>query len=271
MDKHALEILKTNDVWKWPNTLRYGNQVGKLERITPKLLYYLILESQKLNGTVLDRFRGQLGACDGKTEPEYRKSESGTLKSAERSFEVLFQGLDPQNVDFSPLLKMAAKYSRILASHGTDGLLEIVNQEGEFGKRKQEALKALSFKRDGESCLLADIPHNDAGITPILAHIIPDSVHGKCIAKFAGTAARDDAVHHLNKIGNVMNMQQDAHTDYNNLKWGIEAEEEGGKVKFFFRMVPRVPNRPSPVFIRLWEGDEIQFWTRAATSDTKQH
>ena len=49
---------------------------------------------------------------------------------------------------------------------------------------------------------------------------------------FAGAAARDDIVNHLNSIGNVMNMQQDAHTSYDKLKWGIEANEEGGEVRF---------------------------------------
>ena len=48
----------------------------------------------------------------------------------------------------------------------------------------------------------------------------------------AGATAADDVVQHLNKIGNVMNMQQDAHTAYDNLKWGIEAKEESGKVRF---------------------------------------
>jgi hypothetical protein len=48
---------------------------------------------------------------------------------------------------------------------------------------------------------------------------------------FAGAAARDDVIHSLNRIGNVMNMQQDAHTDYDDLAWGIEAKEEGGQVR----------------------------------------
>jgi hypothetical protein len=46
----------------------------------------------------------------------------------------------------------------------------------------------------------------------------------------AGDAARDGVVRYLNDIGNVMNMQQDAHISYNDLQWGIEAREEDGKV-----------------------------------------
>jgi hypothetical protein len=49
---------------------------------------------------------------------------------------------------------------------------------------------------------------------------------------FTGAAAANDVVQHLNKIGNVMNMEQNAHTAYDNLKWGIEAKEEGGQVRF---------------------------------------
>ena len=46
------------------------------------------------------------------------------------------------------------------------------------------------------------------------------------MAMFAGAAARDDVVNHVNTIGNVMNMEQNAHTSYDKLRWGIEAEEE---------------------------------------------
>ena len=49
---------------------------------------------------------------------------------------------------------------------------------------------------------------------------------------FAGAAARDDIVSHLNDIGNAMNMQQDAHNSHDDLRWGIEAKEEGGEVRF---------------------------------------
>ena len=45
---------------------------------------------------------------------------------------------------------------------------------------------------------------------------------------FAGAAALN--VPHLNTIGNAMNLEQNAHTAYDNLMWGIEAKEEGGEV-----------------------------------------
>ena len=49
---------------------------------------------------------------------------------------------------------------------------------------------------------------------------------------FAGDAARDEVNRYLNDTGNVINMQQDAHTSYDELRWGIEAKEEDGKVRF---------------------------------------
>jgi hypothetical protein len=52
----------------------------------------------------------------------------------------------------------------------------------------------------------------------------------KNIAMFAGAKARDLVLQHLNAPGNVFNLQSDAHTAFDNLKWGIEAQVENGKV-----------------------------------------
>jgi hypothetical protein len=49
---------------------------------------------------------------------------------------------------------------------------------------------------------------------------------------FAGNAARNDVMNYLNNIGNVMNMEQNAHGLYDDLDWGIEAKEEGREVRF---------------------------------------
>ena len=64
----------------------------------------------------------------------------------------------------------------------------------------------------------------------LITFIQPDTL--KCIAMFAGAAARNDVVRHLNNIGNAMNMELNAHTSYDELRWRIEAKEEGGKVRF---------------------------------------
>ena len=47
---------------------------------------------------------------------------------------------------------------------------------------------------------------------------------------FAGTATRDLVLRHLNDLGNVMNLQADAHSDYDTLLWGIEAQVENETV-----------------------------------------
>ena len=67
MDKHALAILSQEIFWTWPNTKstqQSGKQGGKLENITHKFLYYLILESQIFGGDVLDLFWTQLANCN---------------------------------------------------------------------------------------------------------------------------------------------------------------------------------------------------------------
>jgi len=49
---------------------------------------------------------------------------------------------------------------------------------------------------------------------------------------FAGSAVRDEVIYKLDSISNVMNMEQNAHTDYDDLAWGIEVKEEDGQVRF---------------------------------------
>ena len=47
---------------------------------------------------------------------------------------------------------------------------------------------------------------------------------------FAGTATRDLVLQYLNDLGNLMNLQSDAQTAYDDLQWGIEAQVENGTV-----------------------------------------
>ena len=47
---------------------------------------------------------------------------------------------------------------------------------------------------------------------------------------FAGTATRDLVFQHLNDLGNVMNIESNAHTDHDDLLWGIEARVENETV-----------------------------------------
>jgi hypothetical protein len=50
---------------------------------------------------------------------------------------------------------------------------------------------------------------------------------------FSGSSATDVIATNLNEVGNVMNMQYNVHKFYNDLRWGIEANEEGGEVRFY--------------------------------------
>lgn len=99
----------------------------------------------------------------------------------------------------------------------TDRLLEMMNNDEKYGKRKQAILKALvrfrllqlfvgnpswdaddivaqAYKRDGFECAFTGITFigfNEEGVTPILTHIVPHSFHDKVSASFSGKDALD--------------------------------------------------------------------------------
>src|SRR5258708_8618205 len=52
----------------------------------------------------------------------------------------------------------------------------------------------------------------------------------KCIALFGGQAVRDLVLQQLNDLGNLMLIESNAHTAYDEIRWGIEACNENGKV-----------------------------------------
>ncbi|KAF8120553.1 hypothetical protein EV363DRAFT_1474419 [Boletus edulis] len=208
MEQHTLAILKQNDLCNWLDTKQIqalGKQGGKFQVVTPKLMYFLIEESQGFSGEVLDHFWKQLRTCDEKLKENIESLKQENFVSVQKSFNMLFHGLDPINVNFKPVLDMAVEYFTHLGvafmsprgrksgtstefsiseviNKETDKLLQQVNEEGDFGKRKQELFKALSLKCGGSFCLLTDTefrPCRKFGIYPALAHIIPNSVHGK--------------------------------------------------------------------------------------------
>ncbi len=79
MDQHALAILNQDNLWNWSNTKRIqqsGKQGGKLESITHKFLYYLILESQTFGGDVLDLFWTRLASCHHRRLRENSESQT---------------------------------------------------------------------------------------------------------------------------------------------------------------------------------------------------
>ena len=134
MDQYALAILKDAETWVWPITRciqESGKQGGKYEALTPKLLYHLIVESQTLGGTVVDQFWSQVEQCHPVLK---RNGELGLLGfvfvplpllCAVDKFRVtpdivspeesLFEGVKREEIDFTPVFKMAAEYFTHLA------------------------------------------------------------------------------------------------------------------------------------------------------------
>ncbi|KAF8133249.1 hypothetical protein EV363DRAFT_1469894 [Boletus edulis] len=220
MEQHTLAILKQNDLCNWLDTKQIqalGKQGGKFQVVTSKLIYFLIVESQGFS-------------------VESLKQEN--FVSAQKSFNMLFHGLDPTNVNFKPVLcrhGSGVLYSfwcrigltiinaAVMSPRGrksetstefsisevinkeTDKLLQQVNEEGDFGKRKQELFKALE---------VWDLSCSSAHHSKLCAR----KGTLKYIAMFAGAAAVDEVVHHLNNISNVMNMELNAHASYDNLE-----------------------------------------------------
>ena len=64
--EHALRILADAKSWGWPITERIkesGKTGGNFKAVSAQLLYWLIVESQKLGGIVLNQFWLQLENC----------------------------------------------------------------------------------------------------------------------------------------------------------------------------------------------------------------
>jgi hypothetical protein len=68
MDVHAFELLDDAKSWDWPITKRIQKDGGRYNALIPKLLLYLIKESELLGGTVLDQFWDQVSKCHPKLE-----------------------------------------------------------------------------------------------------------------------------------------------------------------------------------------------------------
>jgi hypothetical protein len=69
MDNHALSVLADAESWEWPvarRVMKTEKQGSHYEAITPKLLSWLIKESQRFGGTIPDQFWEQLRECHPK-------------------------------------------------------------------------------------------------------------------------------------------------------------------------------------------------------------
>ncbi|KAF8330331.1 uncharacterized protein EI90DRAFT_2922149, partial [Cantharellus anzutake] len=253
---------------------------SKFKAITPKLLSGFIAESQALGGTLVDHFWIVVGQCHPQLE-ENSASRSSPWAFSTHPFST--EGVDRETINFSPIYQMGAELFTHLCiacsrrksgsrtppsindfiAKDTDELLQMAASEG-LGTGKHAALKALIFKRDGQSCPLTGVPFNTKySVKPILAHIIPNSVHNKpdtikCIGMLAGAAVRDLVLGQLNGLGNLIHVQSDAQTAYGDIYWGIEARNENGMIKYIYRRVP-YETEEGPGIIRLCGGDQIVF------------
>ena len=161
------------------------------------------------------------------------------------------------------------------------------------------------LRRDGGSCPFTRFPFrviHDEGVVPILTHVIPNSVQSKlsgtilsrvktCLTFPTHLARYHDMHWHLrrqgrrtaelvrtklNSLGNIMNIQSDAHTSFNDLFWGIEARINNGtvriyssiradltyllqKVKYIYRKLSGDSTVAGPIPICLRDGEEIHF------------
>jgi hypothetical protein len=133
MDSHALSIL-AEESWGWPVRRRILKTEKQGKTITPKLLSWLINESQRFGGTILDQFWEQVRECHPKlkengvsrlfwsdilvklTCPVDNLSRNPLAVPSNQSSMVLFQGIDRNDVDFTPVFDMAAEYFTHLAT-----------------------------------------------------------------------------------------------------------------------------------------------------------
>ncbi|KIM76455.1 hypothetical protein PILCRDRAFT_826234 [Piloderma croceum F 1598] len=296
MDRRALAVLAAAESWDRPISHRTqsesGGQASKYKAPAAKLLSCCIRESRPAypDSTLLENFWQNFRECHTGFRMNIQRLDTlpGSVPQ-EESVRVLFQDINRDNVNFTPIFEMADELFTHLGiafqnpggpklgggtpysvsefvSKNTDELVREAAQQG-FGMRKQEVLKALSFKRDGNKCILTGSPFypmDPDGVDPILSHIIPDSIHNKphtleCIGMLAGTKVWDIVVKNLNEIGNVMNLQWDAQAAYRDIRCAIQANVmDDGKIIYTFRKLLREDSL-GPGCIQLRHGDAISF------------
>jgi hypothetical protein len=131
MEDHALSVLVDAESWNWPPARRImesGTKSGHYMAITPKLLSWLIKESQRFGGTILDQFWEQVKECHPKLKENGvsrlfwsdvfvgltcsvdNLSRNPLAVPSNQSSMALFQGTDRNDIDFTPVFDMAAEY-----------------------------------------------------------------------------------------------------------------------------------------------------------------
>ncbi|KAK2463007.1 hypothetical protein APHAL10511_004994 [Amanita phalloides] len=291
--QHALALLEEASAWDWHMTQCIqdsGKQGGKHKT---HLLTYLIMESFQLGGTVLNQFWDQLGNCHQRLRGNIEIVKGVSFTSQTISLAIILEGLNREEIDFMPVLNMAGEYFTHLGiailnpggpksgagtafsvseviDKGTDELLRLFAAEESFGKRKQEYLKALLFKRDHSLCPVSALPfypEDPDGYRPIMAHVIPTSIHGKVhisdvlnyLLPHASYSARYSEMYCYQwyESSERCSLESGGMTIWIG-HWAIEARDEAGRVKYIYRRVP-FSSVPGPKPVQLKDGDEIIF------------
>jgi len=69
MEAFALEVLDEAKSWNWrtvPRLQKSGKESSNFKALAPEFISWLIRESVKLGGTVLDQFWETVGKCDNR-------------------------------------------------------------------------------------------------------------------------------------------------------------------------------------------------------------
>jgi hypothetical protein len=128
MENHALSVLADAESWEWPVTWGIMKTEKQGSHYKQKLLSWLIKESQRLGGTILDQFWKQMRECHPKLKENGvsrlfwsdvfvgltcsvdNLSRNPLAVPSNQSSIALFQGIDRNDVDFTPVFDMAAEY-----------------------------------------------------------------------------------------------------------------------------------------------------------------
>lgn len=246
MDAFALEVLEDAKSWNWPIVKRIEQSGNQGKTLVLNLLSCLIKESQAVGGTVLEQFWETIGKCDNKLKDNIKNV---TAVPPGQASTTLFAWVIKEDVHLDPLFDMAAEYFAHLAvafvnpggpksarhpqsvisyrCRRTDCSSWLIRR----GSQSESKKPSNAFKRDGARCVMTgvvfdELPTDNDHFSPVLSHIIPNSIHGKtdtlkCLATFAGEEARDLVLKHVNSLGNVANFESNTHGKYDELRWGM--------------------------------------------------
>jgi hypothetical protein len=125
MDKHALALLNDTALWKKMGLIKFE---AKHPVLVTSLLFHLILESQGLGGSFVDKFWRNLGTCHPRLEensmsilpihPFHRllfhlvsKLKAAPELTSETDVSLmLFNGIQAAKFDCAPIICMAGEY-----------------------------------------------------------------------------------------------------------------------------------------------------------------